>query len=243
MTGSKPDSMPTFKRPRFVCPHPDCGAFAQQSWTMVVRRAGSSGYVEHTLPLQFDSEVPSGDPDDAARWYAAECGSCEQMSLWLDERMVFPSQDWLGEPAHADLPPQVADLYAEAASVAPRSRRAGAALARAAVEKLLRHLDPDAPKSASLEKRIERIIPQVSSRLQKQLQLVRVTGNGAVHIDDEPESIVLLMLDDDEGPALLEILLDTVNQLTEELITRPRVVETLFDQLPEKVRAKYAEQP
>lgn len=208
---------------------------------MLVRRIGSNGYYHYTEPLQFDPDVPGGNSDDSARWYAAECGSCQQMSIWLDERMVFPGLDRLGAPAHADLPPEVAELYVEAASVAPRSRRAGAALARAAVEKLLRHLDPDAPKSTSLEKRIERILPQASSRLQQQLHLLRVTGNGAVHVDDEPDSIVLLMLDDEEGPALLEILLDTVNQLTEELVTRPRIAQKLFDQLPVKVREKYAE--
>lgn len=241
MTSSTPDQMPAFQRPRFACPHLDCGAFAQHSWILACRRVGSNGYVEHTLPLQFDPEVPGGDPDDGARWFAAECGSCDQISLWLDERMVYPSRDRLGAPAHVDLPPSVRELYTEAASVAPRSRRAGAALARAAVERLLRHLDPEAPKSASLKKRIERIQSRVSSHLAQQLHVLRVTGNGAVHVDEQPDSIVLLMLDDEEGPALLEILLDTVNQLTEELVTRPRVAKTLFDQLPEKVREKYVD--
>lgn len=183
-------------------------------------------------------DTPS-DQDDPARWHAAECGSCQQMSIWLDHEMVYPSRQQLGNPPHPDLPPDVRDLYTEAAQVAVPSRRAGAALARAAVEKLLRHLDPDASNSAKLDKRIERIRPKVSATLAKMLEVIRVSGNGAVHVDDEPDDIVVLMLDEDQGPELIEWMLDTINNLADELITWPRQADELFAKLPEKVRAKY----
>jgi hypothetical protein len=136
------------------------------------------------------------------------------------------------------MPPSVRELYDEAAAVAPVSRRAGAALARATIERLLKHLDPEAPKRASLEKRIDLIEARVSTTLRELLDIVRITGNGAVHVDDEPEEIVSFALNDKEGAALLELLLDAANQLVDELIARPRNTRTLWDRLPEFVKSK-----
>lgn len=232
------DRRPVFNAPRFVCPHLSCGAFAQQTWIRLMRPNNARYDGPSVIALQTQDNDPF-DTDDPARWHGAECGSCQQMSIWLDREMVYPSRHQLGNPPHPDLPPDVRDLYTEAAQVAVPSRRAGAALARAAVEKLLRHLDPDAPKSASLDKRIDRIRPRVSATLAKMLEVIRVSGNGAVHVDDEPDDIVVLMLDEDAGPELIEWMLDTINNLADELITRPRQADELFAKLPDKVRAKY----
>jgi hypothetical protein len=67
----------------------------------------------------------------------------------------------------------VRELYEEAAWVAPLSRRAGAALARAMVERLLKAMDPDAPKRANLDKYVERALDKVSTPLAELLDVVR----------------------------------------------------------------------
>ncbi len=71
--------------------------------------------------------------------------------------MVYPVQARLGNAAHDDMPPHVRDLYEEAAAVAVVSPRAGAAFARVTVERLIKHLDPEAPTHANLDQRIVRI--------------------------------------------------------------------------------------
>ncbi|HKO20913.1 MAG TPA: hypothetical protein VJU82_18720, partial [Acidobacteriaceae bacterium] len=86
-------------------------------------------------------------------WNAAKCTSCEQWSVWHLDQMVFPLAR-LGEQPHADMPEEVRALYQEAAAVAAVSRRAGAALARTTLERLIKYLDPDAPKKANLASRI-----------------------------------------------------------------------------------------
>ncbi|MEU3622797.1 hypothetical protein BS329_09675 [Amycolatopsis coloradensis] len=222
-----------FKQPRFVCPHPECGAFAQQTWVTPLRSRE-----QHDV-LQL-ADIPHADFQDRIRWHAAKCGSCDEMSLWLDGNMVYPHRSRLGEPPHPALPAEVLELYNEAAEVAPRSRRAGAALARAALDKLLRHVDPGASGSMNLKDRIDRLHGKVSSELGRLLHVVRLTANGVVHVDDQPLELVVLFLDDEEGPALFELMLDTVNQLADERIARPEMLRDVFAKLPAPLREKYA---
>jgi hypothetical protein len=156
--------------------------------------------------------------------------------------MVFP-RDRLGNPPHVQMPEGVRELYEEAAQVAVVSRRAGAALARATVERLLKYLDPEAPKGATLDKRIERVTPRVSTSARTLLEMVRVSGNGAVHADDEPDEIVTIVLSDQEGPSVLEMLLDAANDLVDELIARPAQIEQRRAQLPQHVQDKLQGSP
>ncbi|MFC6090678.1 hypothetical protein [Saccharothrix lopnurensis] len=107
------------------------------------------------------------------------------------------------------MPAEVRELFEEARAVAGVSRRAGAALARATVERLIRILDPDAPEKAKLDQRIERIKDRLTPQTAQLLDVLRVTDNGALHVDDEPGELGVTALGDEEGPALLELLLET----------------------------------
>jgi uncharacterized protein DUF4145 len=113
-------------------------------------------------------------------------------ALWRHDQLVYPPARLVTQP-HPDMPSEVRVLYEEAAAVGPVSRRAGAVLARATVERLIKHLDPDAPKGANLDKRIERIKARgVSTSVGEMLDVVRVTGNHALHVDDQPGELVVL---------------------------------------------------
>jgi hypothetical protein len=149
--------------------------------------------------------------------------------------MVYP-QARLGAAPHPDMPEQVRELYLEAATVASVSRRAGAALARCTVERLIKVLDPDGPPREDLSARIARIKSRVTQPLGEMLDVVRVTGNGALHVDEQPGELVVMALDDKDGPQLLELLLQTANDLVEELVTRPSTTSELWTKLPEGVR-------
>lgn len=150
--------------------------------------------------------------------------------------MIYPLRS-AGGPAHPDMPEAVRELYDEAAAVAAVSRRAGAALTRAMVERLIKDLDPDAPKNAKLNERIERLHRQVSTPLGKLLDVVRVVGNGALHVDDKPDELVVIAMDDTTGPPLIELMLQAANDLVDELITHPKTVQDLWDKLPTGVKA------
>jgi hypothetical protein len=53
----------------------------------------------------------------------------------------------------------------------------------------------------------------------------------------QPGELVVLALDDTEGPALLEQLLQTANDLVDQLIAKPTVADALWDKLPGGVKA------
>jgi Domain of unknown function (DUF4145) len=129
----------------------------------------------------------------------------------------------------------VRDLYEEAAAVAVVSPRAGAAFARVTVERLIKHLDPRAPVRATLEQRIARIKEQgISTPLGQMLDMVRVTGNDAVHVNDQPNDLMMLVLDDKQSPELVRLLLQAANDLVDERITRPRFTEELWGRSPKR---------
>ena len=68
------------------------------------------------------------------------------------------------------------------------------------------------------------------------LDVVREADNGALHVEDEPNEFVVMILDDEDGPALLDLLLNTTNDLVDVLITRPATSTRLWDLLPAGVR-------
>jgi hypothetical protein len=51
-----------------------------------------------------------------------------------------------------------------------------------------------------------------------------------------------MALDDHEGPQLLELLLQTANDLVEELVTRPATTSGLWVKLPEGYRNRLEQQ-
>ena len=224
----------------FNCPH--CGIRAHQDWSAL----GYEDYDEgHNFWTSLESvvEPPEGDSDPFASgkvthiWNGARCFSCGQWSIWHLYAMVYPPVQ-IGAAPNPDMPEETRSLYIEARQVATVSRRAGAGLARAAVERLLKLLDTDAPSSANLETRIARLRDRVSSPLGQLLDVVRVTGNQALHIEDQPPELLLLVLDDTVGPGVLETLLQVANDLVDELITRPRRTQDLWEKLPGGVRAR-----
>jgi hypothetical protein len=78
----------------------------------------------------------------------------------------------------------------------------------------------------------------VSTPLGELLDVVRVLGNDALHLDDQPGELLVLALDDTTGPELVELLLNTANDLVDELVTKPKTSRGLWDQLPEGIQAR-----
>ena len=149
--------------------------------------------------------------------------------------MIYPPAGTAPVP-HADMPPEAKELYEEAREVVGISRRAGAALARAALERLLKTLDPEAGKVV-LAARIERMVPQVPEPLGQMLTVIRVAGNAALHVDDEPDDVMVLVLDPGEEE-VVELIFEAINELVDEKVTRPKKVADLYSRVPESIRER-----
>jgi hypothetical protein len=226
--------MPGLNRAAFYCPR--CSAYADQSWTHPkVSVSGSWEQIADSLP-EFRQVGSTSVRMPMGVWAMSTCRSCRESSLWRETRLIFPAGSALAPPPHSDMPPEAKELYREAADVVGVSRRAGAALARAALERLLKSVDP-VEERVDLEKRIERVLPDVSVGLADMLTVIRHVGNKSLHGEDEPDDVMVLVLDPDEEE-IVDMIFTAVNNTVEELITRPKKTAGFFAKVPEGVRKR-----
>lgn len=221
----------------FACPR--CAAFAGQEWEdLVIREISHTFRPADDARADLQSTLVAGLPQAKGpdtRWRMSTCAACERASIWRGEDLIYP-RAYPGAVPSEDMPADVRELYEEASAVATVSRRAGAALARATLERLLKNLDPEAPRRTRLDGYIERVSVRVSTHTAQMLTLIRHTGNKALHVEPDPdESIVLLLSDADAG--ILDAIFATINAVIDELITRPKVAEAYYATVPEGVRS------
>ncbi|WIB42821.1 DUF4145 domain-containing protein [Curtobacterium sp. MCLR17_058] len=244
--GRRPDR----NRKAFTCP--TCGAFSAQTWHALGYQEIDPASDQEPWFRELE-ELAELDDQDApwnqttpwleptepwvvgGIWAAAQCAVCQALTIWRHSLIIHPASK--GAPApHPDMPPAAAELYEEARSVVAMSRRAGAAMARATLERLLRDLDPEADGKLTLDRRIERILARVSSGLGRVLDVIRHVGNKSVHVSDSSDDKVLVLVLDEEDAAVVDVLFSAINQLVDELVTKPAQYRKLFDQLPDGVR-------
>lgn len=191
---------------------------------------------------------PDADPDEE---YAAErglritkCWSCGHSAVWRKrvyrgesgahplQVLTDPASSWLlayptlrtaPEP-NADLPEDILADYLEAADVAQMSPRSAAALLRLCVQKLCVELGA---AGRSINDDIKQLLAEnkIAPIVQKAMDTVRISGNESVHPGQ-------LSLSDD--PELVASLFDFVNLIAHEAITRPRIVDEMFNRMPEE---------
>ena len=123
-----------------------------------------------------------------------------------------------------DMPPDVVDDFNEAREVLAKSPRSAAAILRLAIQKLCKHLGQP---GENINKDIGGLVKAgLPPRIQQALDIVRVIGNNAVHPGE-------LDLRDDQQTALA--LFGLVNFIVEEMITRPREIDEIYNKLPSGV--------
>lgn len=178
----------------------------------------------------------------APPWAASRCYSCNNYSIWLDQQLAFPDPRLsLDEPVsepHEDMPADAAALFNEAVAVLPFSRRAATALSRASMERLVRTLDPECPPRTRLDERLVRLEGRVSSPTMQLLNVLRHAGNTALHGGQDGDESVTIYMNEDRG-AIVETFFHAINALVDELVTRPRLSDALYNELPESVREAY----
>lgn len=157
--------------------------------------------------------------------HISKCFSCKRLAVWIDGSLTYPKTFQTIPPAE-DMPEQVRVLYLEAASICEASPRAAAALLRTAVEVLCNQINQGNDKIFDgIGKLVKKgLDPQV----QKAMDVVRVTGNDAVH----PGQI-----DKADRRSDVDSLFRLINIIVDRLITIPLEIEDLFQKLPEEKKA------
>ncbi len=207
-----PYSEPELNKDAFNCPH--CNAYANFMWRVL--------------------DVFNGSEIETIAFSAAKCGRCKEWTIWTNEDktiaygtgvvgyLIYPLK--LTSPlAHKDLPETCKSEYEEARSVFPFSTRAAAALLRLCIQKLCKELGEG---GSDINKDIGNLVKKgLDSRIQKALDIVRVTGNNAVHPG---------VMDVKDDKKLVDKLFKLVNMVVEEMITKPNEINGLYEKLPEK---------
>ncbi len=149
----------------------------------------------------------------------SHCLHCGQYSAWVGGVMVFPAEIFVESP-NKDLSEDIKTDYLEAANILNQSPRGATALLRLAIEKLVSELDA---KGKDLNAKIGDLVTKgLNPKIQKALDVVRVIGNEAVH----PGQIDL-----NDSPEIANALFRLVNVIADDMITKPKEVDSLYDKL------------
>ena len=159
---------------------------------------------------------------DGERVTFSLCAKCQQPTFWIGEKIVYPHIGMF-PPANEDLPDDVKEIYNEAASIANQSPRAACALLRLAVEMLLKNLN----ETGSINEGIKNLVKKgLDPKVRQSLDVVRVIGNNAVHPG-------VIEFDDTTD---VHILFQLINVIADTLITQPKQIQEIYDNLPEDDR-------
>jgi hypothetical protein len=182
----------------YSCPH--CDAIAQQNWAKI----SWQGYhnLNGTNPIRIGT-----------------CAHCEQSSVWIEETMVYPDNS-NAPSAHEDMPESVKRVYLEASSIFQKSPRGAAALLRLAIQLLCKELGESGTNINNDIKSL--VLKGLPPLVQQSLDIVRVTGNEAVH----PGQI------DTDDPTTVSSLFQLSNIIVEYMISLPKQVSQLYGSLP-----------
>lgn len=204
---------PAYELDAFNCPHSGCSAFAHQVWYYQVIAQAS----------------PRGGRLTIKNFAASSCARCEGIALWEGEQMIYPRVSVVLR-ASEDMPLEVKKYYDEARGIFYQSARGAAALLRLAIQKLTIELGEDGKNlNQAIGNLVQRGLPE---RVQKSLDIVRVIGNNAVH----PGQIVI-----EDNPKVAVSLFKITNLIVDNVITKSKEVEELYNSLPEEARGKITE--
>lgn len=152
------------------------------------------------------------------------CLCCGKKIIWYDDTYIYP--EIIAENANPDMPDAVKQLYNEAGLIYNKSPRAACALLRLAIDRLCNELgETDRDINKNIGELVKKGLP---TSVQQALDVVRVVGNKAVHpgqiafdVDDTRTAITLMRL---------------LNIIVCRMISEPKEIEELYDQLPESVK-------
>jgi hypothetical protein len=190
---------PTPYAKSFTCPH--CGTISEQKWWNI-------SFEQHIFQDDLDNPIKVGT-----------CNHCKDHTLWIEKMMYFPDNGNAPFP-NSEMPENVKKLYAEAASIHMKSPRGAAAILRLALQLLCKELGEEGKNiNKDIAELVKKGLPVI---VQQSLDIVRVTGNDAVH----PGQI------DTDDSATVKQLFDLTNVIIEYMIALPKKVSGIYSTLP-----------
>ncbi len=237
------DSIPTFESEKFNCPH--CVVLSQQKWFDNRKLSSIVKYIyEHMFLIyrgtiqdfqqeaissflrHVNNEFPQDFPNLLQTSISiAECQSCKDFSIWIDGEIVYPKNTSV-DPPNEDLNDEIKSLYIEASNILSESPKGSTALLRLGLQKFLVQVGKE---GKNINNDIKELIEEgLSPKIQKALDLLRVIGNNAVH----PGQINL-----DDNSEIAFKLFKVLNFIADELISKPKEIATLYDDIiPEETK-------
>ena len=183
----------------FTCPC--CGSIAQQQWW-------ACGWGQENYANTERNEIR-----------VSTCTHCNDHTLWVADKMVHPDTGSAPFP-NQEMPESVKKLYLEAAAVQMKSPRGAGALLRLGVQVLCKELGE---KGKNINEDVASLVSKgLPTIVQQSLDVVRVTGNEAVH----PGQI------DTDDPAVVAQLFELLNIIVEYMIAMPKRVSGIYAGLP-----------
>jgi uncharacterized protein YuzE len=150
----------------------------------------------------------------------SRCLSCNDVSLWRHDTVVFPLTRYSIEP-NEDMDADIRIDFDEARAILDISPRGAAALLRLCIQKLCKQLGK---RGKNLNEDIGSLVKDgLDPDVQRALDVVRVVGNDAVHPGE------MDLKDDRETAAKL---FELVNYIADDRITRPRKIAALYSSIP-----------
>jgi hypothetical protein len=184
----------------YTCPH--CGAIAKQDWWMKRWYGDNPNQNRDSHPLRVGS-----------------CHHCQKATLWVEDKMYYPDTGNAPFP-NPEMPESVLKIYMEASAISSKSSRGAAALLRLSIQVLCQELgEPGKNINVDIGCLVKKGLPLI---VQQSLDIVRVTGNNAVH----PGQI------DTDNPDTVGQLFDLVNIIIEYMIALPKKVSGIYSSLP-----------
>lgn len=139
---------------RFQCPY--CKAIAKQDWQNAYLLSKEAFAIQHDFFLDCRSKLQDYQQNAIANFlqnYSSSfpnvmdglipgelsistCQSCEQSSVWITEKMVYPKSIPVASP-NSDLNADILAVYQEAASIVSDSPKGAAALLRLALQMVM----------------------------------------------------------------------------------------------------------
>lgn len=158
--------------------------------------------------------------------HQAYCTHCGDKSIWKSKdgdsgEMLWPLGIANAPLPHDAMPDDVKSDYIEAREICGRSPRGAAALLRLAIQKLVIHLGrPGKNLNGDISELVKAGLPV---QIQQSLDIVRVTGNNAVHPGE-------LRVEDD--PEITNALFGLINLIVDNRIAEPERIRMLYEKLP-----------
>lgn len=237
---------PAITKTSFNCPH--CGALAHQDWYSLLAdksREPPGGLISAEMRVLFGggrhedgpflgsppkSMFPEGNEARSSEnfknlyhMFVSQCFSCKAISIWADDKLVYPQRGGEAPPANPDLSDDIRRDYDEASRILDLSPRGAAALLRLALQKLCKELGQP---GKNINDDIKALVADgLDPVVQQALDSIRVHGNKAVHPGD---------IDLREEPGTAEVLFGVLNLIVDKMISSPKRVEELYKALPEK---------